>query len=219
MKAIILNAGMSSRMKTYEPRATLKINEKMLIEHQYDSLIYHKFSVKTVVGFKGNKLVKKINHLPIEIDYNLQYEKTNNAQSLKIGFRPEYNNLLVINGDILFNKETLDVDYSKSFVIIDNKQQIKDREIGAVSSNNLLTNLSYGIKQKWCQIVFFTGEEFSLLHQVLYSTKVEKKLTFEIINQIIDMGGTFNTYENPSMKISEIDCVKELNNEKNKSIN
>lgn len=219
MKAIILNAGMSSRMKTYEPRAVLKINEKMLIEHQYEVLSSYNFKVKTIVGFKGSKLIKKIHHLPIEIESNPEYETTNNAQSLKIGFRPDYHHLLVINGDILFNSEALNVDYSKSFVIIDNKQQIKDREIGAVTSNGLLTNLSYGIKQKWCQIVFFTGKEFALLHQILYEEDVKKKLTFEVINKIIDYGGQFCAYEQPLMQVSEIDCVKELNNEKNKSTN
>ena len=219
MKAIILNAGMSARMKTYEPRAILKINDKMLIEHQYDILSLYGFKIKTIVGFKGNKLIKKINHLSIDFDHNPDYETTNNAQSLKIAFRPEYKNLIVINGDIFFNKESLDVDYTKSFVIVDNKQQIKDREIGAVTSDGILTNLSYGIKQKWCQIVFFTGKEFDLLHQILYSEDVRKKLTFELINKIIDFGGRFYAYENNQMRISEIDCVKELDNEKNKDIN
>lgn len=218
MKAIILNAGASSRMKTYEPRATLKIRNKTIIEHQFDVLSSLNFSVKTVVGFKGTKLVRKIAHLPIEIDYNNNYESSNNGESLKIGFRPEYQNLLVINGDLIFNKEALNFDYNKSFVVVDNKQQIKDREVGAVTSNGLLTNLSYGIKQKWCQIAYFTGKELSLLHYILYSEFVYKKLTFEIVNRIIDLGGEFCAYEHPLMQISEIDCVKELNNEKNKNI-
>jgi CTP:phosphocholine cytidylyltransferase-like protein len=219
MNAIILNAGISSaRMKTYEPRALLKINDKMIIERQYESLKRNGFKkIRTVVGYSGDKLAKKISHLPIEIVKNKDYEITNNAQSFKLAYRSLDKSVLVVHGDILFNDAALKFDKTKSHIVVDSIGRMKSKEVGIVY-NNTVTTLSYGVSKKWCQIAYFTGKEFELLFEFFRATNIEKNLTFEVINGIIDMGGVFYPYESPEMKIFEIDSVGDFKSEKNKDI-
>lgn len=219
MNAIILNAGVSTRMKTYEPRAILKINDSTLIETQYSVLKQAGFkNIRTVVGYKSDKLIKKINHLPIEIIKNNDYEETNNAYSLKLAYKTSDKQVLLTHGDILFDLNAVSFNKNESCLVVDRANRMKSKEVGAVCSDTV-TNLSYGISTKWCQIAFFTGKEFELLYEVLMTTNVKKKLTFEIINNVINSGGIFKHYENPDMKILEIDSVGDFRNEKDKDFN
>lgn len=220
MNAIILNAGMSSaKMKTYEPRAILKINGTTLIENQYLVLKKAGFNeIRTVVGYKSDKLIKKINHLPIEVINNPKYEETNNAYSLKLAYKNSDRQMLLVHGDILFDLNAVSFDKTKSCLVVDRNKRMKAKEVGVVCSD-IATNLSYGISTKWCQIAFFTGQEFEILYDVLMSVNVDKKLTFELINSVIQAGGVFDCYEHPDMKILEIDSIGDFRNEKNKNTN
>lgn len=216
MNAIILNAGVSTRMKTYEPRALLKINNSTLIETQYCILKQAGFNqIRTVVGYKAEKLIKKINHLPIEIIKNDNYEETNNGYSLKLAYKNSDKKVLLVHGDILFDLNSISFNKNESCLVVDRANRMKSKEVGAVCSDTV-TNLSYGIPTKWCQIAFFTGKEFELLYEVLMTTDTKNKLSFELINKIIEKGGIFKHYENPDMKILEIDSVGDYRNEKNK---
>ena len=75
--------------------------------------------------------------------------------------------------------------------------------------------LSYGLPTKWGQIAFLTGKELKILNNIFYkfNTINKKLLSFELLNEVIMMGGTFKCYEPSDMSIIEIDCIKDLKNE------
>ena len=58
------------------------------------------------------------------------------------------------------------VDYSKSFVIIDTKNMIRDKEVGLTIHNDVATIFSYGLLAKWCQIAYITGKEIKILKNI-----------------------------------------------------
>ena len=62
MPVAILSAGISSRMKTHEPRSLLKIGDKSLIEHQCEIIksIFYENEIILVIGYKSEKIIKKI---------------------------------------------------------------------------------------------------------------------------------------------------------------
>lgn len=212
---IVLSAGVSQKMKTREPRSLLKFDGIPLIEKQYLT-ITNTFNVSDfflVAGYKVEKVVKKTNDLNIQIVYNPLFEETGSAESLRLAVEQvTTDKLLFMHGDLFFNKETLDVPYSESFVIVDSEGQIADKEVGAIIVDGKLTNLSYGLKSKfkWCQIAYLTGQEYSILKEVLKRKLVARQTSFEIINEILNRGGTFNCYEPKQMKIVEIDSIKDI---------
>ena len=219
-QTIILTAGMSSRMKTYEPRSLLKIkDDTTLIEHQI-KLVQQAFgsNIDVVIGFKGQKIQKKLSNSKINLIENDDFESSNTGYGLEIALNDNIESLLIFHGDLLFNKEIFNVNKNKSFLIIDTKNQIKDKEVGLIINNGIAANLSYGLKTKWCQIAYFTDLELSILKEIK-NQNISNLFLFEVINKIIDMGGMFECYEPKNMKIIEIDCVKDFKNDKVKNIN
>jgi len=41
----------------------------------------------------------------------------------------------------------------------------------------------------------------------------KKMLSFELLNKIIENGGSFNFYEKKDSHVVEIDCIKDINDE------
>jgi hypothetical protein len=72
--------------------------------------------------------------------------------------------------------------------------------------------MSYGLPIKWAQIAFFTGKELKILNNIFqrFEDKDKKKLSFEIINDVISNGGVFHCYEPHKMRIKEIDTIKDI---------
>lgn len=218
ISVIILSAGIGSRIKSYEPRSLIKIGNKCLLEHQINC-INNCFSSVEIIGVFGyliNKVIKKIGN-KIRIVENQLYATTNTSESLRLGFNnTDKNNLLFIHGDLYFNIETIKkLDYSRSFIVVDTKNKIQDKEVGVTIQSEKATMLSYGLPIKWAQMAYITGKEYKILKNIFYKFEENEKklLSFELINKIISAGGSFYCYEPKKMNILEIDCIKDINYE------
>ena len=218
MAVIILSAGVGSRIKSNEPRSLIKIGNKTLLEHQID-LINNNLSNHEIIGVFGyaiDKIVRKA-HGKIRIVENQLYEDTNNSESLRLAVNnTDKKNIMFFHGDLYFNDAMFkSVDFKKSFLIVDRKEMMKQKEIGVTIQNNKATILSYGLSTKWCQLAFITGKELKILRNVLSKLhgSQKKMLSFEIINKMIAMGANFECYEPNNMSIVEIDCIKDIKNE------
>lgn len=212
----ILAAGIGSRIKSYEPRSMLKIKGKTLMEHQINTIreCFDDPDIISVIGYDAQKVIRKFND-EIRIIENQLYETTNASESIRLAFNStNKSSFLFIHGDLLFNKETLlDLDYGKSFVIVDTKQRMDNKEVGLTVINNQKASIfSYGLNTKWCQIAFFTGEEINIAKNIFnkFEDYHKKMLSFEILNQMLNMGASFNCYEPSGMKILEIDRIKDI---------
>jgi choline kinase len=210
----ILSAGAGSRIKSYEPRGLLKIGTSCLVEHQL-KVIQQNFDepeIINVVGCHANKVIKKIKG-KARIVENQFHAETNSSESLRLAFNNTPNgNILFMHGDLYFNEHTLNVNYDKSFVILDTRGQIKDGEVGATVCDNKLSILSYGLPTKWAQIAYFTAKEYKILRNIFnkYENQDKKKLSFELVNMVIENGGKFKCYEPEKMSIVEIDRIKDI---------
>tara|TARA_Y100000389_G_scaffold116917_1_gene114119 strand:- start:1242 stop:1970 length:729 start_codon:yes stop_codon:yes gene_type:complete len=218
MTVIILSAGVGSRIKSNEPRSLIKIGSKSLIEHQID-IINSNINNQEIVGVFGyniEKIIKKISGKLRVVENQIYYE-TNNSESLRLAVNnTNKKNILFFHGDLYFNEKVfLNLNYKKSFLLVDNKDMMKPKEIGVTIQNNKATVLSYGLPTKWCQIAFVTGKELKILRSILQKLHGSQKklLSFEIINKMISMGANFECYEPKDMSIIEIDCIKDLKNE------
>lgn len=211
----ILSAGIGPRIKSYEPRSLIKIGNKTLLEHQISAIsqCFNDPEIITVVGCKADRIIKKMRG-GVRIVENQIYEKTNTSESMRLAFNNSMkNNFLFMHGDLYFNIQTLkNVDYDRSFVIVDTKNMMTEKEVGLTIHNNNATIFSYGLSTKWCQIAYMTGRELKILKNIFnkFDDTQKKMLSFEILNKMISMGAMFKCYEPENMSILEIDRIKDL---------
>ena len=201
------------RVRSYGPKCLLKHGSSTIIQNQI-KLIGETPCVSDLVIVLGFECEKIINYIPehVRIVENQLYQATNSAESLRLAVNNSVaDKIFFIHGDLIFNKETFDnLDFSKSFVVVDSKNQIADDEVGITIVNNRATFFSYGLDTKWCQMAYIRGKEFSILKSLYSKPGKDKLYTFEMLNMIIDKKGVLLTIEPENMYIKEIDSFKDL---------
>ncbi len=211
----ILSAGIGSRIRSHEPRSLIKIGNTTLVEHQIATIgkLFKSPEIITVVGCRASRVIRRLRGDVRIVENQLHYE-TNTSESMRLAFNNSTRmNFLFMHGDLFFNKETLNVDYSKSFIVVDNAGMMSDKEVGVTVCDGMATIFSYGLATKWCQIVYVTGKELKMMQNIFnkFDDTHKKMLSFEILNKMISMGAAFKCYEPKDMAILEIDRIKDLN--------
>lgn len=107
MKAIILAAGVGSRLKKYTkdlPKCMLSFAGKPLIKHQIDLL--RKVGIKSIIVVKGY-LPDKINYPNIKYYINREYPITNMVESLFKAEAGMDDDIIICYGDILYEERVI----------------------------------------------------------------------------------------------------------------
>lgn len=184
---IILAAGIGRNMKGVGCKSLLKINGSYLIDIQISTILKNdeKADIIIVGGFEYQKLLNHIGNSKrdIRIVYNHQFDTTGQSESLKIGINCcRKSNLTVIHGDILFKDNSICFPNKKnSWMTISDK--VNNNAVGTIIQDGLIENISYGIDNKWGQIVYFPESKFQEVKRIINSTK-GNRLTYEIINKL-----------------------------------
>lgn len=208
---VIPAAGMGYRMKGQGPKCLLDINGKHLIEHQIEiiSQVFTRFEVILVVGFQYlqvREVFKQTRNFKMVVNYD--FETTNVVKSIGLGLdRAEEKDVVVIYGDLLFNKEAITAPFGyESVVVLDQLNGMMDKdEVGVVNYKNTATNLMYGLPQKWAQIAYFTEKELALMKTICKDESFSKCFGFEAINEVIHRGGTFRAVCPQKIKAFDLD--------------
>ena len=107
MKAIILAAGMGTRMKhhtTNMPKGMVKILDKTIIERQISVLRDNKiYDISIVTGYNS----EKINYTDVNIYFNKNYYKTNMVESLMCAKKEFDDDIIVIYADLIFTSSLI----------------------------------------------------------------------------------------------------------------
>ena len=186
---VILTAGIGYKMRSYEPRALLKFGKLPLIIHQINEINKLKdfgYSPKiyVVTGYGSDKIVKRLAKEKVTIINNEEYEKHNQGGSINLILkRAELDNAFFIHGDIYFIADLHRFNYESSFVLYDDEDRFKFKEVG-VNIGDGLGSLSYGPKTKWCQMVYFGPKEMKVLDK--HNPK-NFMLTHEVVNNCMDL--------------------------------
>jgi len=135
--AIILCAGFGSRIKktTGIPKTLLKINGSTIIEKILNSLKKNKINnINIVTGYKGHLIRKHLskkykNELKINFIKNEDPKKLGNAYSLYLGVKKLNSNILIIDGDLIFDEKIISIiDTDQKDQILVGKGKISDIE-------------------------------------------------------------------------------------------
>lgn len=138
MQAIILAAGMGSRLKDLTKNNTkcmIKVNGVTLIDRMLHQIEKHNLNkIIIVVGYKGQKLIdyiKKLNiKTPIEFIENPIYDKTNNIYSLSLAKNHLLkDDTLLFESDLIFEDSLIDLllnDSRKTLALVDKYESWMD---------------------------------------------------------------------------------------------
>lgn len=131
MKAVILAAGIGSRLGNPYPKSLNKLPYgESIIERQVRILrelgIYE---IIAVVGFKKELIMEHVS--TIYYKYNPVYYLTNTSKSLLIGIEDIYDDLLWLNGDVVFEKAALRdlINAQEKNKILVNNEKCEDEEV------------------------------------------------------------------------------------------
>ena len=163
MKAIILAAGMGSRLGRYtkdNTKAMVEVNGKKLIENSLDILnecgVYE---VIIVVGYKKEKLIAFLGetYKDIKIKYivNEKYNNTNNIYSLYLAKEEFNDDIILLESDIIFEKsliEKLIKDKNKDLVAVDKYQRWMDGTVTILKSDNTISRFVDKTEFNWNNI-------------------------------------------------------------------
>lgn len=216
LSVVIPAAGVGRRMKSHGPKSLIHIKDCSLIERQIRLVqkYYPKSEIIVVAGFRSDLLREKIRRrYPVRIVYNFQHEDTNVCRSIGIGLQAcNRKSVLLIYGDLVFNYKTIKgLHDGISKMVFDSKGSFKEEEVGImISKEEIVTNLSFGLKNKWCQITYLHGRELKMLEEISIQDEHERWFGYEAINKVIEEGGRFVGVEPSGMKIFEIDSPKDL---------
>lgn len=110
MKIIILAAGKGSRLQSQEPKPLTQLdNGKTILEIQIENLTqyFHLSDIYVVIGFEKEKFCKRFPFLNYIVNDDFELENTSKS-FLKALEKIGKEDLILINGDVLFQKNIID---------------------------------------------------------------------------------------------------------------
>jgi choline kinase len=170
MKLIILSAGKGTRLSPItdrKPKCLVKVGSKPILQHQIDLFLKEEGieEIIVVVGYMSNRVEVFIDdqysyNEKIKIIENEVYDRTNNMYSLYLALNNLDSEFLLINGDVLLEKEIAD-----EFLAFKNKDAIavdvgsyNEESMKVIEKNGFLVDISKKIEQKeafGCSIDFY----------------------------------------------------------------
>jgi choline kinase len=214
---IILSANIGRRMKAYGVRALFPIHgETPIIEFQLTNTkrVFPDCDVIVVTGFQEDKVRAYLqDKFSVRYVYNHDYEHSNVAHSLALGMRAALpSNLLLVNGDIVFNHHTLqgvNTQDSSCAVVVRNADMNRD-VVGVGANNGELSTLSYGLPDKWAQIAYVRMQDVHFIHDVLERPQTRTWFMYEVLNVALKKGMKMKMYEPRNAYVGEVDRLLDI---------
>lgn len=131
MKAVILAAGLGTRLGTLIPKPlTSIIDEKTILDFQIENLAKKvgQNNIYAVVGYKKEIIMEK--HPELAYIYNQGFAHTNTGKSLLAALEHIDDDVIWMNGDVYFEESVLDIlaESSDSACLVNNAK-VGDEEI------------------------------------------------------------------------------------------
>ena len=214
MKAIILAAGMASRLRPltdHKPKCLLEIGKQCLLGRAIEGLIFNGIrEVVIVTGYLQEQIIEFVQgHYPdlkVEYIYNEKYASTNNIYSLwltKDKIRGE--RILLLDSDILFDpllvKAVLDCPDTTCLAL--NDHPLSEEEIKVIpDAQGKVAEIS-----KTCSIGKAIGDELDRMILQENQVNIFYEAAFE---RLIAQGHTFGIVDTTPFFSMELDTVADF---------
>lgn len=158
MKALILAAGIGSRLRPItnnKPKTLVNINGKPILGYVLDSLESNGIrEIVICVGFFSDLIINycELNFPQLNFKFveNKEYDTTNNMYSLYLAKDYLDDDMLIMNGDVVFDKEIIKnlILQKGSVVAVDVKEYFEESMKIIVGRDNLVTGISKKFSKK-----------------------------------------------------------------------
>lgn len=192
----IITSRFYNGVKSYGNLSLCKnLNGTTLLEHQIkiieQSLPHAEIIV--VTGWDSERLHNRRSSKYRIVDNQL-YNTTNECEDVRLLFNNmSTNNLLLINGNIVFDKTSIAYN-GKSYIL---HNDINNKDVGTIIADGHVTHLNYNTCGNFEDICWITGQELSILKKMVVNKFQSKLMLFELLNEMIDNGANFQA-SNPS---------------------
>lgn len=239
MKAIILAAGMASRLRPLTentPKCLLKVGEKCLLQRSIDALTsngIHDFVIVTgylhemIETFVAEQYGNKIN---VKFIHNDVFDSTNNIYSLWLA-RPEAEGqeILLLDSDLLYDPriitKVMESDADNVLTLIrhelgeEEMKVVLDRENGTIIEISKTCNPadaageSLGIEKMGCR---YTSALYQELEPMMNEEHLENVFYERAFERLIAKGHTYKVIDVTELFSCELDTVEDFENAKEK---
>lgn len=217
ISVIIPAANPGIRMRSYGSKSLLPCRNKTVVESQVKIINQHLYNpdIILVTGFESQKVNKHITNkkLNVKCVENENWENENIVGSIKVGLSSaKHKNILIVYGDVAFNKYALQLPISTYSLILTEYQKFMNKDsVGCITNNNQVEQLMYDIPNKWCNIVYFSKNDYECLNAVCNKEGYERRFGFEMINKMIEYGCSIKSCQNKNSKVIDIIGSKDIN--------
>ena len=119
-------------------------------------------------------------------------------------------NVFFIHGDLIFSKSFIKPPNEDEICVpVDKNSRLDKTAVGVITNNKSVQNFSYGLPDKWSQIVFFPQNIFKQIKTRL-NTADNNMSSFEFMNDLIKAKYEISYYESPKGKIKEVHSMKDV---------
>ena len=235
MKAVILAAGMASRLRpltAHTPKCLLKIGERSLLQRSMDALIsngIHDFVF--VTGYLHTMIEDFVTltypDLKVQFVHNEVYASTNNIYSLWLALPAVGNErMLLLDSDLLYDPQIItrvlaqqdddvltlirhELGEEEMKVVTDERGSIT--EISKTCDPVLAAGESLGIEKMGTAYIQALYQELDVMMNVEHLENVFYERAFE---RLIPKGHTFSVLDVTDLFSCELDCVEDFENAK-----
>lgn len=215
--AIILAAGRGSRLNELTkitPKPLLKNKKGIPLIEDIIMKIKEKGINKiiVVVGYKWKMFMYLSAKYNIEIIRNREWQTTNNPSSINVALL-KMKNSLIVNGDVVMNKNIIESSFSSSITYGEKNSKIDEWLIITDKDKNIIDFDKNGINGKGFyqrEITFITSELVEKIKYTLVGSDHNQYFEYLFINTAQMYGIDFKIHEIERNMITDIDNIKQF---------
>ncbi len=239
MKAIILAAGMASRLRPLTentPKCLLKVGEKCLLQRSIDALASNGIRDFVIVTGYLHEMIETFvaeqygNKINVKFIHNDVFDSTNNIYSLWLA-RPEAEGqeILLLDSDLLYDSriitKVMESDADNVLTLIrhelgeEEMKVVLDRENGTIIEISKTCNPadaageSLGIEKMGCR---YTSALYQELEPMMNEEHLENVFYERAFERLIAKGHTYKVIDVTELFSCELDTVEDFENAKEK---
>ena len=193
---MILAAGLGRRLsrdidlEKIGPKCLLTINDYMLLERMVADLVsFNVDTISIVAGYKASTLREVCTKLEekygvdLHLNYNNDYFSTNTAYSLHIGLENVYDDVVIFNGDVLYDYTILSnlLELDRTAISVDNKKALTEESFKLRVANDLIEEIGKSVS-----IESATGEFIGISKITKRDLQEAKRLLKSLISENVN---------------------------------
>lgn len=216
MKAVILAAGRGTRLGLDLPKAMVQVDDRrMIIDYQLENLkpFIPVEDILAVVGYRKELIMAR--HPELTFVFNERFAVTNTSKSLLKGLSYLDDDVLWLNGDVIFDREIIPKMLNRgcSCVLVDNKRCGAEEVKYKVDGRGLITEISKrveGAEGEALGINLVARTDLDSLRKHLELVEDNDYFEKAIENYILQDGGKFLAVRSDGLFCHEVDFPEDL---------